>query len=107
MAEANTLNVGERKRLHMGAFADAEPHGYVIFPTYSAVTSDATVVVVGDGGAYRLAAIAVGTAEADRTATVTVTRAADGATFSFDVTVLGTGAPEALPPFTAHLGETF
>lgn len=101
--EDNTIPSGGAKRLHLGSSGDVEPHGYVIFPAYSGTSSDPTVVTVGDGGDFRLAAIAVGTAETDRTATITLTRASDGATFAFDVTVLAA----AVEPFTAHLGETF
>ena len=101
--EDNTIPSGGRKRLHLGDGTQAEPHGYVIYPAFSGVSSDPTVVTVGDGGEFRLAAIAVGTAPVDRTATITLTRASDGATFAFGVTVLAAVAES----FTAHLGETF
>jgi len=96
------LASGERRRLILGT--PEEPGGYVLFPAYSGVSSDPTIVTVGDGGSYRLAAISVGTAPVDRVATVTITRASDGALFSFDVTVT---AQETGDAFTVFLGETF
>lgn len=105
--ENNTIPSGGRKRLHLGGPEGVEPHGYVIFPTYSGVSSDPTVATVGDGGDFRLAVIAVGASEVDRTTTITITRASDGATFTFDVVVLALVPPEQEPPFIVHLGELF
>jgi len=104
MAESNDLLVsgtGSRKRLHLGT--DGETPTYVIWPDYTGVSSDPAVAVTGDGGDYRLAAIAVGLGECD----LTITRASDGATASVHVTVLDVLPPDPLPSFTVHLGETF
>jgi hypothetical protein len=112
--EANTLTVGGRKRLHLGDPSDVEPHAYLHDPSmggagprFTVASSDPTVAVVGDGGDYRLAVLAVGTAAVDRTATLTITRTSDAATFSLVVTVIGVPVPEPEPGFSVHLGETF
>lgn len=114
MAETNTLQVGERKRLHLGSIGDADPHGYVLDqalggggPRFTGTISDPTVLVFADGGEYRIGVAAVGSVAVDRTATVHLVRVSDGATFDLDVTVLAAPVIDPTEPFTAHLGETF
>ena len=93
--ETDDLIFPQRKVLHL------EDHGYVLWPTYSAVSSDPAVVTIGDGGNSRLAAIAQG----EGTATITATRASDGSFAEVEVTVTSADPPDPEDPFSIHLGE--
>lgn len=77
-----------------------EDDSFALFPVYSGVSSDPAVVTVGDGGAYRLAAVAQGVGSA----LITITRAADGMTADLLVTVEDAPSPGE---FTIHLGPPF
>lgn len=77
-----------------------EDDAFCLWPAYTGVSSDDSVVTVGDGGEYRLAAIA----HSEGTATITITRAADGATADLEVTV---GNDDPAGPFTIHLGTPY
>lgn len=65
-----------------------------LYPAFTGVSSDTSVCTVGDGGEFRLACIAQGIG----TATITMTRASDGATADLEVTVTADAG------FAIHLG---
>jgi hypothetical protein len=87
---ANTLTTAQKALILL---ADDSP---VTDPAFHVVSSDTAVCTAGDGGAFRIAAIAQGAG----VATLTATRLSDGAVASLDVTV-----SEVTPgSFEIHLG---
>lgn len=75
----------------------------VLWPAYIVTSSDPTIVDGGDGGAYRIAAISASLG----TATLTITRQSDGATFDLEITVVPVPGPDPQDPFTVHLGAEY